>query len=71
MTDKEKLEALEKYIKAQYKPEDGAKTSMHSEGNGDDQFSDGENRGTCWTLCDVARAIDLDVPDPHEQVYDW
>ena len=71
MTDKEKLEALEKYIKAQYKPEDGAKTVQHSQGNYDDVFSDGQAQGGCWALYYVANAIGLDVPEPHEQVYDW
>lgn len=71
MTDQEKLETIERLIKARYAPKDGAKTSLFSEGNGDDQFSDGEARGVCRTLYDIAVAIEMALPEPHEQVYDY
>jgi hypothetical protein len=54
------MEKLIQYIKERYKPEDGARTSEWSEGNGDDQFYDGVERGYAVALKEVADIIGME-----------
>ena len=61
---------LKQFIEKNYKASDGARTSMYSEGNGDDQFRDGETRGYARALSDVAKQIEMDVAPLEEQVFD-
>lgn len=60
------MEELKKFIKRVYDPSDGALNSTCSEGNGDDQFADGEKRGFAWALLEVAGIIGLELP-PFEE----
>jgi len=70
MTNKEKLDKIKAHIKKNYEPEDGAATSLHSEGNYDDVFSDGFDRGMCIALWELVEILGLDFPEPHEQNFD-
>jgi len=63
-------EQLKEYIIKSYDAHDGARTSMWSQGNGDDQFADGENRGTACTLYDIAKIIGLELPPLEVQSFD-
>ena len=65
MTDKEKLDKIEAYIKKNYKPEVGEKTSLWSHGNSDDVFSDGWDQGECYALWEIGKMIGMELPDPH------
>lgn len=64
------MEKLKKLITEKYKKEHGAKTSMWSEGNGDDQFSDGVDNGYATALFEVAKVIGMEVEPLEEQSYD-
>ena len=61
---------LEEYLKKNYKPEDGARTSLWSEGNGDEQFNDGELRGQAIALKDIADSLGVILPPLAEQDFD-
>lgn len=67
MTDKEKLAQIEAYIKKNYDPEAGAKTSLWSHGNSNDVFMDGSDQGQCYTLWDISKMMELGLPEPEEQ----
>lgn len=64
------MEKLKDYIMKNYYPKDGARTSMWSEGNGDDQFSDGQAMGTAETLSAIAELIGMEVEPLSEQELD-
>ncbi len=55
------MEKLIEYIKKNYNPKDGARTSLWSHGNSDDVFSDGQSSGTAQTLSEIAAIIGLEV----------
>lgn len=63
------IKRLKKHIKENYKPGDGAITSLWSEGNSDDVFCDGEKVGAVWALYGVAKIIGMEVEKPKEQDY--
>ncbi len=65
------MEKLEEFIRKEYKPEDGAKTSMFSEGNYDDVFSDGFDRGYACALQNIAALVGVLVPPLKEQELDY
>ena len=65
------MEELIEYINKNYKPADGARTEMYSEGNATDVFNDGEARGTAYTLKEIADIIGLETAPLEEQEFDY
>lgn len=55
------MDKLKNFIELNYKSEDGAKTSEWSQGNGDDQFSDGFDRGYAVAFKEIADLLEIKV----------
>lgn len=66
----ETLQKIEKHILQRYKHKMGSRTSQWSWGNYDDVFSDGEDRGECWSLYNIASIIGIDLQKPDEQEFE-
>ena len=57
------MEELKQFIKENYKPADGAKTSQWSDGNSDDVFSDGIDCGRAIVLYNIACLLGIEVEE--------
>ena len=64
------MEKVIEFVKENYKPQDGAKTSQWSDGNSDDVFSDGIDCGKAIVLYDIACLLGVEVEKLHEPKYD-
>ena len=67
MITEEQLKKLIAYIEKNYDASDGARSSLDSEGNSSDVFSDGIDYGKSDALYDVAIIIGLEVEELHEE----
>jgi hypothetical protein len=65
------VEMIREYIAEFYDPEHGSNRSTDSEGNYGDVFSDGQKRGRCLALWDIAEILGLEVDPPQEQQSGW
>jgi len=63
-------EIILKHLEKNYKASDGARTSMSSEGNGDDQFEDGFSRGYAVALKEIADISEIKVEPLAVQSFD-
>ena len=63
------MEEIKQFIKENYKPADGARTSQWSDGNSDDVFSDGIDCGRASALYDIACLLGIEVEKLEEPEY--
>ena len=66
------IEKIREYITKNYNYKDGAITyvwSMMDEQN--DIFSDGELRGKCLALYEVAMIVEMNVTEPEAEIFDF
>ena len=69
--EKEMIDKLKAYIKANYESEHGSLTELDAEDNADDTFINGERRGKALIMYEVAQYIGLEVPELQDQKYDF
>ena len=64
-------EKLAEHIKKNYEPKHGKPNSSYSQGNCDDVFSDGFNRGYAIALSECAEIMGVEVPplEPQDTEY--
>lgn len=61
------MEKVIEFIKKNYEPKDGSLSPMSSRGNGDDVFYDGSSFGRAHVLYQIAKLLEIDVPEIAEQ----
>ena len=65
--NKEMMKKLKEWVENNYNQASTGWTSMRSEGNSFDCFSDGFESGTSWAAYNVGRILGMELEEPDER----
>lgn len=65
------IKKIEKIVKENYDSDMCGATSEWSDGNSDDVFSDGQDRGRSCLAYEIGCVLGMELEEPQKQKYSW